>query len=654
MTDYDNKYSHTLCIFARQPDMLDLKIDSQGQTILSAPLSHWVITANDQHGLEQFDLANSNAVQCPYVGFRAFTERDSLRFFGQVQLIQQLRKQFQQLHTPNLTDRQSPAIRFLPLIGPSGSGKSSIIRAGLIPELVRQPIEQLRYARILIMQPGCQPIATLKHLLNQATTPRPSRPINITQADDLRQYLPKLLDAYTQHVILYVDQWEQLYHPQQDPVSRKLFIDNLLQAAAAANSHFSVMATIDSGVFSALQGHPLLYQTCAQQAVLMTALSTQELRQAITAPVQNTEYQWENVMVTHFINEYKNRLCALTELQFTLSQLWQRRHRNPNQAMDDLTLTHIGGSKIIIERTLQQQYDQLPPEEQTRFWRIINKLVQLNDLGHPTYPVVRLSQLSNGTDRQVDIFLLLQRLYRADWQLIRLVSEQPELTVQMSRGILFENWSLLRRWQRQQQQCLLLHQLVAHDAQQWERSQHAPGYLWTTERLRLLNEFPKSCRQQISALQDEFLETAQIRQQRFNKMRHFLWVGMGLFIFGLSNQIYHLTLKIETLHIARSELNHYADTLKQDRDFAFERAFQAQLSAQTLREELQKARLDIQHTWQAQQEAQRTLDDLLESRLNQRNPSPKVLARQCELYCTPENLAPINSKNNHNKKKTGG
>jgi hypothetical protein len=254
--------------------------------------------------------------------------------------------------------------------------------------------------------------------------------------------------------------------------------------------------------------------------------------------------------------------------------------------------------------------------------------------------------LCQGTDRQVDIFLLLQRLHREDWQLIRLVSEQPELSVQISRPIFFDQWPLLRRWQQQQQQCLLLRQVVAYDAQQWERSQRAPGYLWTTGRLALLAEFPQQYRQHIKAAQESFLEASQIRQYRFKKMRLLLWAGIGALLFGLVGEVYHLTLKIETLYVAQSELNRYSDTLKQDRDFAFERAFQAQLATQTLQEELQKARHETQKLWQDQQEAQRTLDELLESRLNQRKPSAQVLARQCATYCTPEMLSATENKIN--------
>jgi len=92
----------------------------------------------------------------PYLGLGAFQESDADRFFGRDKLIAILWEKFRDLHTPNPTGK--PPIRLLPILGPSGSGKSSLARAGLIPELARHPLPARQSTRVAVFTPGSSPL----------------------------------------------------------------------------------------------------------------------------------------------------------------------------------------------------------------------------------------------------------------------------------------------------------------------------------------------------------------------------------------------------------------------------------------------------------------------------------------------------------------
>ena len=212
---------------------------SGGQAIFHAPIGELGETADKP---QQTDISPN-----PYKGLLAFQETDCDLFFGREAQTKQLWEKFRALHE---TDS---AIRLLPIYGPSGSGKSSLARAGLIPELARRPLPGCDQANVAILIPGTHPLEALATILARIATNDPT-PVKKTREfreelaqantattyDGLRRIADTLPDITISPLIILVDQFEEIYTLCQDSRERTAFIKNLLCAMADPAKRVSV------------------------------------------------------------------------------------------------------------------------------------------------------------------------------------------------------------------------------------------------------------------------------------------------------------------------------------------------------------------------------------------------------------------------------
>ena len=189
----------------------------------------------------------------PYKGLLAFHEADSERYFGRSEEIQILWERFRELH------ELEGAVRLLPIYGPSGSGKSSLARAGLLPELGQRPIPGRDRARVAVMVPGTQPLLNLANVLARIADNDPipvskagefTRELGIAnkkgQFDGLQRIASALPDISTFPLIVLIDQFEEVYSQCRDTDEQNQFIANLLHAASDHSRYVSVIITFRS------------------------------------------------------------------------------------------------------------------------------------------------------------------------------------------------------------------------------------------------------------------------------------------------------------------------------------------------------------------------------------------------------------------------
>lgn len=205
----------------------------------------------------------------PYQGLSAFTEREADRFFGRERLTEQLWDVFRALH--DSPPGESAPLRLLPILGPSGSGKSSLIRAGLIPELARRPLPGLRMPRVAVVTPGAHPLEALAGVLARLATNDPT-PVAKTREfagelqqrnvhgayDGLRRVAVALPEIGTSPLIVLIDQFEELYSLCDDADERDIFVGNLLHAAADLAAQVSILLTLRSDFLGHTQHHPTI------------------------------------------------------------------------------------------------------------------------------------------------------------------------------------------------------------------------------------------------------------------------------------------------------------------------------------------------------------------------------------------------------------
>src|SRR5438132_4992465 len=198
----------------------------------------------------------------PYKGLEAFYEEDADRFFGRGAVVDTLWRRLRDLQTPPLPGQRATT-RLLAIIGPSGSGKSSVARAGLVPELARRPIRGLANPRVAVVVPHTEPIEALATVLARLATNDPApvaksrefadelRRINEAKVPDGLRRIANILPGADRHpLILLVDQFEEVFTGASE-AERSLFIETLLDAALDSSGRVSVVLTLRSDFLSA-------------------------------------------------------------------------------------------------------------------------------------------------------------------------------------------------------------------------------------------------------------------------------------------------------------------------------------------------------------------------------------------------------------------
>ena len=200
----------------------------------------------------------------PYQGLLAFCESDGERFFGRDELIQELWEKFCKLH-------KDESIRLLSIYGPSGSGKSSLARAGLIPALAKYPLPGRSRTNVVVMFPGSHPLEALATVLARIAT-NTLTPIAKTREfasklkktnsegnyDGLKQIADTLPEIEIKPLIILVDQFEEIFTLCENLSERDVFIENLLCSTSERSKRVSAIITLRSDFLGAVQKYPQL------------------------------------------------------------------------------------------------------------------------------------------------------------------------------------------------------------------------------------------------------------------------------------------------------------------------------------------------------------------------------------------------------------
>src|SRR3990172_1105579 len=261
--------------------------DANGNIIVSGD-GNIIIVPQVMPRIEEHEEEGHPVGPDPYMGLSAFHEEDEARFFGRTRLTKELWDKYRDIHEP-VPYGQQP-LRFLAILGPSGSGKSSVARAGLIPELARRPLPAMPGTRVAALVPGSHPLEALATILARIATNDPA-PVAKTrefmdelkqcnsrhQCDGLRRIADALPQSHELALMILVDQFEELYSLCQDAEEQKAFTDNLLHAA---RENVSVVITLRSDFLSYTQSHPELSHAIAQSGnhVIVPATDSAELR----------------------------------------------------------------------------------------------------------------------------------------------------------------------------------------------------------------------------------------------------------------------------------------------------------------------------------------------------------------------------------------
>ncbi|KAA3663963.1 MAG: hypothetical protein DWQ04_08140, partial [Chloroflexi bacterium] len=277
----------------------------------------------------------------PYKGLHAFQEGDCEHFFGRTTLTNQLLARLNK----NGTLTSSSNNRFLAVVGPSGSGKSSVVKAGLIPALRQGAVPGSENWFIVTMTPGDHPLEELEAaLLHVAVNPPPSL-IEPLQKDErglirtIKRILPRDQDeAQPSECLLLVDQFEELFTLVEDETVRNHFIDSLVTAVTDPRSRLRIIITLRADFYDRPLQHPALGELLRQYTELILPLNAAELEQAISGPARSVGVMPESGLIAAITADVNEQPGALPLLQYALTELFAQR--------DGSTLTQAAYEKI--------------------------------------------------------------------------------------------------------------------------------------------------------------------------------------------------------------------------------------------------------------------------------------------------------------------
>jgi formylglycine-generating enzyme required for sulfatase activity len=456
----------------------------------------------------------------PYRSLAAFQQEDAPWFFGRDELVRDTLARFYAM-----LDEHASSPRFLAVLGPSGSGKSSFARAGLMARLETSGSSGQKLATLV---PGERPLASLEAAVAKACG-QDHAPRRDQRSEDTA-LAPSPLDAFPdrccQRLTLLVDQFEEVWSQCDSAAERKAFIDALLHAASVKAGPVAVIITMRSDFLGQSQRHPELNALITRQAVLIPALSAEGLRAAIAEPAQRAGYPLDEKVIGALLEETLGREAVLPLLQFALSGIWQGMAAGVDPRE---TLNRLGGVGGALASEAEKVYGQLNPDERAIARRAFTAMVQLGEGAEDTRRRVSLRDIS-GQDSPERIRHVLERFADRERRLVTLGGDEPDkgdtadVVAEVTHEALFSHWGTLRQWLDDGREDIRLMRRLEPQVEAWFKSGKARGLLWRPPDLSLLEDYHQRHAADMTPDQIRFLKASQAEIRR-EKSRGRLLVG---------------------------------------------------------------------------------------------------------------------------------
>jgi WD40 repeat protein len=408
----------------------------------------------------------------PYKGLRPFTEADARDFFGRGELTQRLVARFRDA---------GPGSRFLAVVGPSGSGKSSVVRAGLVPAVRHGGLGDPEHRFIAEMSPGAHPIEELEAaLLRIAVRPTTRlRDMLDTGSRGLLQAVD-LLAPDDAEVLLVVDQFEEVFTLCADERERERFLESLRVATVDPESRLRVVLTLRADFYDRPLTYPRFGELLAATTEAVPPLTPDELEQAIREPAERVGVTPEPGLIAEMIAEVAHQPGALPLLQYALTELFERRDD------DRLTLAgsrEIGGVAGALSARADRIHEGADAEERRAIKQVFLRLVTLGEGTQDTRRRVVRGELDALEVRQEAIDAVLDAFGRHRFITFDRDPATREPTVEIAHEALLGAWGRLRSWIEGAREDLRQERRLTHAAAEWQGSDRDPSFLMRGARL---------------------------------------------------------------------------------------------------------------------------------------------------------------------------
>lgn len=426
-------------------------------------------------------LDTSASPRPPYVGLSPFQPEDAEWFFGRERFVEQLM---------DLLSRR----RFVVVFGASGVGKSSVLRAGLLPRWRAENGD----CSFVLCTPGQRPVAELAtHLARQPDEGE---------------------------LLIVVDQFEELFTLCRDDAERGRFVDMLVTVAEAPDSRCRIVLGVRADFYAHCTAYPRLLELLTDAQVAVGSMTTDELRRCIVQPAVRASCTLEGALLAELVTHASGNAGGLPMLSHALLETWRRRRGNT------LTLAGFqaaGGIEGALAHTAESAYTSLTPAQQHLARELFLRLTALGEGTEDTKRRVNRAELPPDAKDVLDVL--------AEARLISLA----QTTVEIAHEALIRAWPRLRRWLAEDRDGLRTHRQLTEATQDWVELEQDPGALYRGARLAVAHEWASRSdrRSELNSTERAFLdasvalrETEQRAATRRSRQLRYLALGLAVLL----------------------------------------------------------------------------------------------------------------------------
>jgi WD40 repeat protein/class 3 adenylate cyclase len=459
----------------------------------------------------------------PYKGLRAFEEADAADFFGRETL------------TQHLVERLA-STRFLAVVGPSGSGKSSLVRAGLVPELRRGALPASERWQVAQMFPGAYPLEELEAALLRVAVAGPPSLMELLQDGErgLLRALKRILPDDGSELVLVVDQLEEVFTLVDDESQRVHFLALVERAVGDPHSRLRVVTTLRADFYD----RPLLYSGFAEllrdYVEAVVPLTADEFERAIVAPADGVGVRLEPGLLAEMVADVAHEPGALPLLQYALTELYERREA---EVLTREAYVAIGGVSGALAGRAEEVYMGLGPAAQEASRQLFLRLVTLGEGTEDTRRRVERGELDAI---EVDHGAMTEVLDAFGGSRLLSFDRDPRSgasTIEVAHEALLREWGRVRRWIDSAREEVRLHRRLATAAHEWEESSRDQSFLLRGGHLEQFASVTDDSGVALTGPEREFIDASRggherelLRQQRENRRLKTLLAGVGVLL----------------------------------------------------------------------------------------------------------------------------
>ncbi|MGZ8630765.1 MAG: nSTAND1 domain-containing NTPase, partial [Actinomycetota bacterium] len=415
---------------------------------------------------------------CPFKGLASFEPGDAEYYFGRERLVAELVARL-------------VGAGFLGIVGPSGSGKSSVLRAGLLPALAGGVLPGSGGWRRLLMRPGERPMEELRRVLVSGAKDPLSEALDTLPVDS--------------RLLLAVDQLEELFTACRSDDERAAFADTLARAAADPEGRAAVVVALRAdfyGRFAAYQGFAELL---GANHVLVGPMQASGLRRVVELPADRVGLRVEPELADALVDDVEGEPGALPLLSTALLELWQKRHDTLNLA----AYRESGGVHGAVARLAEGTYARIPDGRKQLVRTIMLRLVSEGEGDTPVRRRAPLAELD--LERNDDVADVLAKL--ADSRLVTV----GEGSAEVAHEALLREWPRLCEWIEEDTEGRRLRRHITQAATEWDAAGRDQGELYRGARLATALDWTADHALEVNQLEREFVTESREASEKETK-----------------------------------------------------------------------------------------------------------------------------------------